>query len=151
MLLTGIGLFLVCAIGALIGANFFIQKDESPPAVSQMGSVTVTSKPEGATVRWNGKQIGQTPLASYPLRKGKYMLELSLTGYQTRSLEVEINQGSLNNLGVVPLVQDVGRLSIKSEPGNLAFEIVDSEQKTNSGNTPMTARQPANGKVHGPD
>ncbi len=79
-------------------------------------------------------------------RKGRYILELSLTGYQTRSLEVEINQGSLNNLGLVPLVHDVGQLSIKSEPGTLAFEIVDSEQKTTFGNTPMTVDNLPTGK-----
>ena len=146
MLLTGVGLFLVCAIGAVIGANFFIHKTESPPAVSQMGSVTLTSKPEGATVKWNGEEIGKTPLASYPLPKGKHILELSLAGYQTRPIELEINQGSLNNLGLVPLVHEVGQLSIKSDPGTLAFEIVDSAQKSTSGNTPMTVDNLPTGK-----
>jgi serine/threonine protein kinase len=146
MLLTGIGLFLVCAIGAVIGANFLTRKTEPPPVVSQMGSVAVTSKPEGALVRWNSQEIGKTPLDSYPLPKGKYILELSLAGYQTRPIEVEINQGSLNNLGLVPLVHDVGQLSIKSAPGNLAFEIVDSERKTTFGNTPMTVDNLPTGK-----
>ncbi|MBV8641809.1 MAG: protein kinase [Verrucomicrobia bacterium] len=146
MLLTGVGLFLVCAIGAVIGANFFIHKPESAPVVPQTGSVTVTSKPEGATVKWNGQAIGKTPIASYPLPKGKYILELSLAGYQTRPIEVEINPGSLNNLGLVPLVHDVGQLSIKSDPGALAFQIVDSEQKTTFGNTPMTVDNLPTGK-----
>jgi len=146
ILLTGIGLFLVCAIGAVIGTNFFIHKTESPPAVSQMGSVTVTSKPQGATVRWNGQEIGKTPLVSHNLPKGKYILELSLAGYQTRPVEVEISQGSLNNLGLVPLVHDVGQLSIKSDPGALAFEILDSEKKTTFGNTPMTVDNLPTGK-----
>jgi hypothetical protein len=97
-------------------------------------------------VRWNGQEIGKTPLDSYPLPKGKYILELSLAGYQTRPIEVEINQGSLNNLGIVPLVHDVGQLSIKSDPGNLALEIVDSEQKKTFGNTPMTADNLPTGK-----
>ncbi|MBV8532379.1 MAG: protein kinase [Verrucomicrobia bacterium] len=146
MLLTGVGLFLVCAIGAVIGANFFIRKPESAPVASQMGSVTVTSKPEGAAVKWNGQEIGKTPIASYPLPKGKYILELSLAGYQTRPIEVEINQGSLNNLGIVPLVHDVGQLSIKSEPASLAFQIVDTAQKTTFGNTPMTVDNLPTGK-----
>jgi serine/threonine protein kinase len=137
-LLTAVGMFLVCAIGAMIGANFFLHKPEAPPSVSQMGSVTVTSKPEGATVKCDGKALGQTPLTSYALPKGKYALEFSLAGYRNRSMEVEINQGSLNNLGLVPLVREVGQLSLKSDPANLPIEIVDSEQKSSFGNTPLT-------------
>jgi hypothetical protein len=138
ILLGLVGMFLVCAIGAVIGANFFLRKPEAPPPVSQMGSVTVTSKPEGATVKYNGREIGKTPLTSYPLPKGKSMLELSMPGYQSRSVEVEINQGSLNNLGLLPLLHEVGQLSLKSEPANLPIEIVGPERKSSSGNTPMT-------------
>jgi serine/threonine protein kinase len=138
ILLAAVGLFLVCAIGAVIGANFFLHKPEAPQPVSEMGSVTIITKPEGATVRWNGTEIGKTPLASYPLPRGKHILELSLLGYQTRSMEAEINQGSLNNLGLVPLMRAVGQLSLKSVPANLPIEIVDSERKTTSGNTPIT-------------
>ena len=61
-----------------------------------------------------------------------------MAGYQNRSIEVEINQGSLNNLGLVPLIREVGQLSLKSDPANLPIEIVDSEQKSSFGNTPMT-------------
>ena len=146
ILLACVGLFLVCAVGAVIGANFFIRKTESPSAVSQMGSITLDSKPEGATVRWNGQEIGKTPLASYPLPKGRYILELSLAGYQARPLEAEINQGSLNNLGLVPLVHDVGQLSINSEPQTLSFEIMNSERKTTFGKTPMIVDNLPTGK-----
>ena len=138
ILLTVVGLFLVCAIGAVIGANFFLRKPEAGQPASQTGSVTMTSKPEGATVSWNGKEIGKTPLASYPLPKGKLTLELSLPGYQNRSVDVEINQGSLNNLGLIPLIHLVGQLALKSDPANLPVEIQDSEKKASFGNTPMT-------------
>jgi serine/threonine protein kinase len=137
-LLAAVGLFLVCAIGAVIGANFFLHKPETSPLVSQMGGMTVNSKPEGATVTWNGKEIGKTPLTSYQLPKGKYVLELSAPGYQKRSLEVEINQGSLNNLGLIPLIREVGHMSLSSKPANLPIEIVDSEQKSSVGSTPMS-------------
>jgi serine/threonine protein kinase len=138
ILLAAVGMFLICAIGAVIGANFFLHKPEAPPAVSHMGSVSVTSKPEGAKVKWNGKEIGTTPLTSYPLPKGKYVLELSLPGYQPRSMDVEINQGSLNDLGSIPLMREVGQLSLKSDPANLPIEVVDPERKSSFGNTPMT-------------
>jgi serine/threonine protein kinase len=137
ILLTGIGLFLLCALGAVIGVNFFLHKPDAPLTAAETGSVSVTSKPEGATVKWNGQELGKTPLSAYPLPRGKYILELSLPGYQTRSLEVEINKGSLNNLGLIPLIHDVGQLSLKSTPDNLSVEIVDSENKTTIGKTPM--------------
>jgi serine/threonine protein kinase len=137
MLLTGIGLFLVCALGAVIGANFFLRKPEAPVTAAKNGSVFVTSKPEGAAVIWNGKEIGRTPLSTYNLPKGKHILELSFPGYQTRSMEVEINEGSLNDLGLIPLVHDVGQLSLKSVPDHLSVEILDSENRTTIGKTPM--------------
>ena len=138
ILLAVVGMFLVCAIGAVIGANFFLHKPEASEPISQTGNVAVTSKPEGATVRWNKKEIGKTPLTSYPLPKGKSVLELSMIGYQNRSIDVEINQGSLNNLGIIPLIREVGQVSCNSDPANLPIEIVDSEQKSSSGSTPMT-------------
>ena len=89
-------------------------------------------------VKSDGKEIGRTPLTSYPLPKGKHVLEFSMAGYQSRSIDVEINQGSLDNLGLVPLIREVGQLSLKSDPANLPIEIVDSDQKSSFGNTPMT-------------
>jgi len=138
ILLAAVGMFLLCAIGAVIGANFFLHKPDAPQPASQVGSLTVTSKPEGATVKWNGTEIGKTPLTSYPLPKGKYVLELSIPGYQKRSIDLEINEGSLNNVGLIPLMREVGRLSLKSDPPNLQIEIVDSEQKSSFGNTPLS-------------
>jgi serine/threonine protein kinase len=138
ILLAGVGLFLVCAIGAVIGANFFLHKPEASAPVSQMGSVTVTTKPEGVIVKSDGKEIGRTPLTSYPLPKGRHALEFSMAGYRNRSIVVEINQGSLDNLGLVPLIREVGQLSLKSDPANLPIEIVDSDKKSSFGNTPMT-------------
>ena len=138
ILLAGVGIFLVCAIGAVIGANFFLHRPEASQPLLQTGSVTLSSKPEGATVRLNGKAIAKTPLTSYALPKGKHVLELSMTGYENRSIEVEIKEGSLNNLALVPLMREVGQLSLKSDPANLPIEIVDAEQKSSFGNTPLT-------------
>ncbi|MBV8141664.1 MAG: protein kinase, partial [Verrucomicrobia bacterium] len=138
ILLWVVGMFLVCAIGAVIGGNFFLHQPERSSSASTMGSVTLTSKPEGAAVRWNGKEIGHTPLASYPLPEGKQVLELSMAGYQGRALNVDINERSLNDLGLIPLMRGVGQLSLKSKPANLPVEIVDPAQKSTFGTTPMT-------------
>jgi serine/threonine protein kinase len=138
ILLAGVGLFLVCALAAVIGTNLFIHKPLPPQPVVLTGNVTVTSKPDGAAVTWNGKEIGRTPLTSYALPAGKYTFQLALPGYQTRSVDVEVTKGSLNNLGLIPLMREVGHISLKSTPENLPFEVVDASQKSSSGNTPMT-------------
>jgi len=137
MLLAAVGLFLLCAVGVVVGTNFFLHK-APPPPVSSTGSLALTSKPDGASVIWNGKEIGKTPLASYLLPAGKYAIELSLPGYQTRTVDLEITQGSLNNLGLVPLMREVGQLSLQSNPANLSVEVIDPLQKSSVGNTPMT-------------
>jgi len=136
MLLAAVGFFLLCAVGAVIGTNFFLHKSPPPP-VSTTGSVTLTSKPDGASVEWNGQEIGKTPLAAYPLPAGKYTIELSLPGYQARSVDLEITQGSLNNLGLIPMMREVGQLSLKSDPAKLWVEVIDPSQKSSVGNTPM--------------
>jgi serine/threonine protein kinase len=138
ILLAAVGLFLVCAVGAVIGTNFFLHKPAPSQPLSTTGTLALTSKPDGASVRWNGKEIGKTPLDAYALPAGKYTLELSLPGYQTRSVDLEISQGSLNNLGLIPLMREVGQLSLKSEPANLPVEVIDPSKKLSVGNTPMT-------------
>jgi serine/threonine protein kinase len=138
ILLAGVGFFLVCALAAVIGTNLFLHKPQSLQPAVLTGSLTVTSKPDGATVIWNGKEIGRTPLSSYALPAGKYTLQLALPGYQTRPVDVEITRGSLNNLGLIPLMREVGHISLKSAPENLPFEVIDASQKSSSGNTPMT-------------
>jgi serine/threonine protein kinase len=138
ILLAAVGLFLLCAVGLVVGTNFFVHKPLPPPPVARAGSVTLTSNPDGATVKFDGKEIGKTPLASHSLPVGKYTLELSLPGYQSRSVDLEITQGSLNNLGLIPLIREVGQLLLKSDPPNLLVEVVDPLKKSSLGNTPMT-------------
>lgn len=138
ILLAAVGLFLLCAVGLVVGTIIFVHKPLPPPPVVRTGSVTLTSNPEGATVKFDGTEIGKTPLASHSLPVGKYTLQLSLPGYQSRSVDLEITQGSLNNLGLIPLVREVGQLLLKSDPPNLLVEVVDPLQKSSLGNTPMT-------------
>jgi PEGA domain len=52
-------------------------------------------------------------------------------------VETQINTGSIDNLGVVPLLRSVGRISVNTEPAGVPFEIVDSQQKVTSGVAPL--------------
>src|SRR5262245_1790974 len=123
-------LFVMCAVGAAFVVNVILCRPK-------LGTVSITSKPEGATVKWNSQPIGKTPLVAYPLPKGKQILELDRPGYQLRLIEVQIAEGRLNDPGLVPLVREVGQILLKSEPVGLSFEIVDPEQKVTSGKTPI--------------
>jgi serine/threonine protein kinase len=138
-ILTGVlGLLLLGAIGAVLFVNFFINRPQPAVQASTRGSVSLTSKPEGATVKWNGQVIGNTPLVSYSLPVGKQSFELSLAGFKPQPVQVEISRGVLNNIGVIPLVRELGQLVLKSTPAGLPFEISDSENKITSGMTPQT-------------
>ena len=138
ILIAAIAFFVAIAVGAVLVTNLILRKPESIAQASQQGTVAISSKPEGAVIKWNGQEIGKTPLASYALPKGKQILELDYPGYQPRPVEVTVTEGSLNNIGVIGLVHEVGQISMKSTPAGLPFEIVDANQQVTSGNTPMT-------------
>ncbi|MBV8969623.1 MAG: PEGA domain-containing protein [Verrucomicrobia bacterium] len=132
-----VSLLLLIAVGAVVYTNFFVRRPEPVQAVVDQGYLTLDTKPSGASVRVDGKEIGRTPLTNLKLGIGKKTLEISFPGYQTRSVETQINTGSIDNLGVVPLLRSVGRISVNTEPAGVPFEIVDSQQKVTSGVAPL--------------
>jgi serine/threonine protein kinase len=138
ILIAAIAFFVAVAFAAVLVTNLVLRRSDSFSPASQQGTIAISSRPEGAIVKWNGQEIGKTPLASYSLPKGKQILELNYPGYQPRPVEVSVTEGSLTNLGIVGLVHEVGQISMKSVPAGLAFEIVDSNQQVTSGTTPMT-------------
>jgi serine/threonine protein kinase len=141
-----IAVFLLFAIGALLFVNLFHNSKESASVGISQGSVSINTKPEGATVTWNGQEIGKTPLISYSLPKGKQLLGMTLPGFKSQSIQVEINDGTLNDVGVIPLGREVGQLTLKSTPAGLPFEVVDSDNKVTFGTTPQTFESMPAGK-----
>ncbi|HEY0789667.1 MAG TPA: PEGA domain-containing protein [Chthoniobacterales bacterium] len=133
-----IALLLAAAIGALVVTNWKQPKPAEPAMVAHEGKVTLDTKPEGAIVRLNGAEIGRTPLTAAVIPSGKQTLQLSLPGYQPRPLEVQVNDGVLNNVGVVALAHEIGHVTIQSDPSGATFELVDADQKTTTGMTPAT-------------
>jgi serine/threonine protein kinase len=138
ILIAAIAFFVAIAFAAVLVTNLVLRRPESVSQASQQGTISLSSKPEGAIIKWNGQEIGKTPLASYSLPKGRQILELNYPGYQPRPVEVTVTEGALTNVGVVGLVHEVGQIAMKSVPAGLAFEIVDPNQQVTSGNTPMT-------------
>ncbi len=138
ILIAAVAFFVAVAFVAVLVTNLVLRRPESVSQAGQQGTISISSKPEGAIIKWNGQEIGKTPLASYSLPKGRQILELNYPGYQPRPVEVTVSEGTLTNVGVVGLVHEVGQIAMKSVPAGLAVEIVDSNQQVTSGNTPMT-------------
>jgi hypothetical protein len=129
---------LLGALGTLVLTNWIGRKPAAyGPAVHQ-GAVSVNTKPEGATVRFNGQTLGRTPLTAAPLPSGQQTLELELPGYHTRPVEVLIKDGVINNLGLLPLVHEAGQVTVKTDPPGVGFELVGPDGKVTVGNAPAT-------------
>ncbi len=141
-----VGVFLLVAIAGVLAISIFLRKSEPIKPIIQQGFITVTSKPDGATVKSNGRELGKTPLVKYQLPVGKQVLEIELPGYQPRSVEADISNGSINSLAPVVLVRDVGQFVIKTNPPGVPFQIVDSENKGTSGISPLTVQNMPAGK-----
>src|SRR5260370_11212250 len=124
---------------------FGIKSEPVKPTIHQ-GLVTITSKPDGATVTSNGRELGKAPLVKYQLPVGRQVLEIEFPGYQPRSVEADISNDSINNLAPIVLVRDVGQFIIKTNPPGVPFQIVDSENKGTSGISPLTVQNMPAGK-----
>ena len=141
-----IGIFLLVAVAAVVAISVLFHKSEAIKPAIHEGFVTINTKPEGATVKANGRELGKTPLVRYRLPLGKQVLQVESPGYQTRSVEAEITSDSINNLGQIALVRDVGQFVVKTNPPGVPFQIVDSENKVTSGISPLTVQNMHTGK-----
>jgi len=140
-------LFGLAALGTVIGVSFFLrQPTPAAKPVAQEGFVTLDTKPSGAKVIWNGQTIGTTPLAQYHLPLGKQTLQLQFPGYASKAVDVIIENGTIDNLGLVPLSLETGQFVVKTNPPGVPFEITDADKKTTSGATPLTVDNMPTGK-----
>ncbi|HVK88041.1 MAG TPA: serine/threonine-protein kinase [Kofleriaceae bacterium] len=75
-----------------------------PPTVApiETGRIAVTTQPNGATLRVDGKPVGTTPIA-VTLDSGKHRVQLDLPGYAPVDTETEITPGRETQF-YVPLV-----------------------------------------------
>ncbi len=130
----------VVAMGAVLLVNFRHRTNDNfqaeNAAVARQGAIRLTTKPEGATVKWNGQEIGKTPLNNYVLPVGTHVLDLVLPGYDIRPVELQVASNTINDLGTINLIQQVCQLDLRSEPAGLGFQVIDSKQKIIAGETP---------------
>ncbi|MBV8099629.1 MAG: PEGA domain-containing protein, partial [Verrucomicrobia bacterium] len=113
----------------------------SPGLVGQgatTGTFSISSSPPGATVHWQGREIGKTPLANYALPPGDQVIELEMPSYLTRPIEFTVKDGTTADLGVITLTKQSGKIRLTTTPSGVAFKISGPEQRTVSGRTPAS-------------
>jgi len=102
------------------------------------GFFSVSSTPLGATVRWQGRELGKTPLVKYALPPGDQTIELDMDSFVTRPIEFSVKNGGAVDLGVVTLTKESGAIKLASTPAGVAFQILGPDRKTLSGETPAS-------------
>ncbi len=88
-------------IEVVSGRNYLI----NPKLDASAGVVVVHSKPEGALVRLDGKDVGVTPLKLKDIPAGKHGVEVALDGYARAYRGLDTSSG---NRGVVDLTLKKG-------------------------------------------
>ncbi|NOX89757.1 MAG: PEGA domain-containing protein [Calditrichaeota bacterium] len=87
-------------------------KEKPPP---QVATVTVFSKPAGAAVYVNSKEIGKTPLDSFSVSPGKIHLQLQKAGYDPVDTSFVINAG-IKMVFNLPLTKTREKKKIAEKP-----------------------------------
>jgi TonB family protein len=65
-----------------------------PTPFPSLGTLRVSSQPEGARVSLNGEERGSTPLELAEVPFGVYEVQIELEGYETTTRDVSLNAGS---------------------------------------------------------
>ena len=100
--------------------------------VPENATVIIDSDPSGAHVQMNGKEIGDTPVLLSDLALGSYSATVQMQGYTRRDISWKVQNGRPILINV-PLMNNIGTLSLVSEPDTAEIEI---DGKT-YGNTPF--------------
>jgi len=116
------------------GRDLSLRLELPPPAASSAPRLVVVSKPEGATVKVDGKEVGATPWAG-AVKAGKRALEVALEGHVAEKREV--TAAANRELEVSFALQRVAgpaKMVVETEPAG-ADVSVDGEEK---GKSPLT-------------
>lgn len=100
--------------------------------VPENATVIINSDPSGAHVQMNGKEIGDTPVLLPDLALGSYSATVQMQGYTRRDISWKVQNGRPILINV-PLMNNIGTLSLESNPESAEIEI---DGKT-YGNTPF--------------
>jgi hypothetical protein len=107
---------------AAAGLGFFgfkIFERFSPGLAGQgtaTGALSISFSPPGASVHWQGHEIGKTPLTNYTLPAGDQVIELQMPNYLTRPIEFTVKDGATADLGVITLTKQSGKIRLTTTP-----------------------------------
>jgi hypothetical protein len=74
----------------------------TPPLVRQ-GGLFVDTAPAGATIMIDGSATKTSPATISNLPVGRHQMQITLEGYNTEEMPVEINDGQVTSLGLITL------------------------------------------------
>jgi len=112
------------------------------------GGLTVTTVPEGATIKVGGDAVATAPATFQGLIAQTYPVEVELEGYEPVSLQAEVKPQQFTELGSVVLVRSLGSLDLKSDPDGANYELVDRYGEKITGKTPMSLETVPAGRYH---
>ena len=98
------------------------QVDAHAVLVPENATVIIDSNPSGAHVQMNGKEIGDTPVLLPDLALGSYSATVQMQGYTRRDISWKVQNGRPILINV-PLMNNIGTLSLESDPEAAEIEI----------------------------
>lgn len=114
----------------------------APPApVAGPGGLIVNTQPAGAEVRLGGVALEKSPAIFRDLEARRYPVSVTLDGYEPYATETEIKPDQFTELPLIKLERSTGTLVLRSDPGDLAWELVD--RPLGAEDLPPTGRTPA--------
>lgn len=98
----------------------------SPQLLASWGSVFVTTKPKGATVKINGVRKGKSPITVKDLGKGTVNVAVSLSCYGGRSKVVQVMENQMTQVSF-NLKPTCGALVVNSKPQGATWTLNGEE------------------------
>ena len=105
-----------------------IEESNSGPTVQEevesTGSINVTCGPKGSTIKVDGKSVGTTPKEIRGLSVGRHTVEVSKSGYESRSWTVDVKAN-----GMVTLSEDLSAEQSQSAGRVVSGTVLDSNNE----------------------
>ncbi len=92
----------------------------------EVGSLDIKSKPSGAIVHLDSKEVGTTPAALSSIPVGPHEIEIKIDGYEDWKRSITIKKGKVNSLNAT-LQLNIGSISIESYPEKAKI-IIDGKE-----------------------
>jgi len=93
------------------------QETLPPPAIPAVepGALSIDSRPRNAAVRLGRQPLGETPLDGVRVEPGRYLLVVSLPGYESESRDIVVHPGQDAQLSI-DLAQRTYPLTVATQP-----------------------------------